>query len=255
MRAAELGNASRFAARPLDSGGTPIDDWLANPPELPTLDTSECPGLILVAPHPDDETLGFGSTAAMLRARGVGVQVVSVSDGGRGYPGLSPLERTWLERDRRAEVALAARELGLPPPIHLGLPDGELGAQEATLTALLTDLLESDARGSWCAATWSGDGHPDHEAVGRAAIAASAAVGRVLLEYPVWMWHWAHPGDPGVPWHRLFAMPTDGAAHECKRRAIEAHASQVAGWEPGVDPALPAFAVRRLLSVGEVAFR
>ena len=35
------------------------------------------PGVIL----PDDETLGFGATAATLQSRGVDVQVVSVSDG------------------------------------------------------------------------------------------------------------------------------------------------------------------------------
>ena len=64
----------------------------------------DCPALLLIAPHPDDETLGFGATAAMLQSRGVNVQVVSVSDGGGAYPNLSPMERTWLEQTRRTEL-------------------------------------------------------------------------------------------------------------------------------------------------------
>ena len=119
MRAVSLGNAARFGARPVVSGGTSTATWLGWRPELPELDLDDCPGLVLVAPHPDDETLGFGATAATLRARGVDVQVISVSDGGGAYPGLSPLERTWLERDRRAELLRATKLLGLSEPMTI----------------------------------------------------------------------------------------------------------------------------------------
>ena len=71
----------------------------------------------------------------------------------------------------------------------------------------LTDLLSPD---TWCAATWRGDGHPDHDAVGRAAATACDAVGCRLLEYPVWMWHWARPGEVVGP---VAARLVDPAAH------------------------------------------
>ena len=44
-----------------------------------------------------------------------------------------------------------------------------------------------------CLAPWPGDGHPDHDACGRAAAAAAAATGAPLLQYLVWAWHWADP--------------------------------------------------------------
>jgi LmbE family N-acetylglucosaminyl deacetylase len=255
MTVASVGNGARFAAQPVACGGTPTGTWLGWRREWPDLDLDACPGLVLVAPHPDDETLGFGASAATLRARGVDVLVVSVSDGGGGYPDLSPLERTWLERDRRAELRNATRLLGLPEPIHLGLPDGRLDAHEAELTAFLTDLLVSDPNDPWCAATWSGDGHPDHEAVGRAAVHAAQRAGTVVLEYPVWMWHWAQPDDVDVPWHRMVTVPLDRGALARKRCAAKAFATQLNPYVPGVEPVLPPFVVQRLMAMGEVAFR
>lgn len=249
------GNGPRFAAQPIDGGGTPAADWRAWGREFPALDLAECPALIVVAPHPDDETLGFGATAATLRARGVDVRVVSVSDGGGAVPGLSVLERTWLERDRRKELHRATEMLGLGDPICLGLPDGKLAACEDELTRLLVDLVTAGPMGTWVAATWRGDGHPDHEAVGRAAAAAVNGTGSVLLEYPVWMWHWARPDDPDVPWHRMSASPVDQGGIARKRRASTAFESQYSPYEQGMDAILPPFVIQRLFAVGEAVFR
>ena len=171
---ASSGNAARLAARPIASGGTPAADWTAWRRTFPVWSLHNCPALLLVAPHPDDETLGFGATAAVLQSRGVNVQVVSVSDGGGAYPNLSPLERARLEQTRRTELRRATHHLGLKRPICLGLPDGELGDHEIVLADTLSELLSRLRTGAWCAATWRGDGHPDHEAVGRAAAVAAA---------------------------------------------------------------------------------
>jgi len=255
MKAGWCENGARFAAAPVASGGTPTSTWLAWQREFPELNLDECPGLVLVAPHPDDETLGFGATAAALRARGVNVQVVCASDGGGAYPGLSRMERIWLERDRRAESCRAAAVLGLGEPIFLGLPDGDLRAHESQLSDVIGALLDSGPRGAWCATTWRGDGHPDHEAVGRAASAAAHQVGAIPLEYPVWMWHWAHPDDEDVPWQRMFRIPLDRAAIARKRAAVNVFQSQIAAFASDFEPVLPPFAVQRLLRLGEVVFR
>ena len=85
------GNGARFAARPLTGGGTPTPVWLNSGRRLPELDLTKCPEIVVVAPHPDDETLGFGATAVTLAQLGVTVQVVSVSDGGAAHPDRSPL--------------------------------------------------------------------------------------------------------------------------------------------------------------------
>lgn len=249
------GNSVRFAARPLPGGGTPACVWLSAERRLPDLDLTECRDIVVVGAHPDDETLGFGATAATLAAQGVRVQVVSASDGGRAHPDLSLLQQYRLERTRRAELHRAVGTLGLPPPISLGLPDGAIGDHEARLTDLLVEILAARPPGTWCAATWSGDGHPDHEAVGRAAATAAAETGAQLLEYPVWMWHWALPGDAAVPWQRAHKVPLAPAMVHRKVRAAQSFRSQFEPVGPDGRAVLPPFVLRRLLEVGEVVFR
>jgi LmbE family N-acetylglucosaminyl deacetylase len=197
MKTVSAGNRTRFAAESLTHGGTPAPLWLAAFAEspLPILDLKECSRLVVVAPHPDDETLGLGATITQLAANGVHVQVVCVSDGGAARPGTSASERLRRETIRRYELRRAARLLNIPPPVMLGLPDGELAAHEDRITEKLTEILHDAGPATWCAATWRGDGHPDHETVGLAASAACALTRTTLLEYPVWMWHWALPTE------------------------------------------------------------
>ena len=255
MSSVSFGNGPRFDARPIAAGGTSTTEWLGWRRAFPELDLDDCPGLVLVAPHPDDETLGFGATATTLRARGVDVRVVSVTDGGGALPGLSHRERTWLESERRAELHRATEILGLSAPTCLGLPDGELSDHESELTGLLTGLLETGPKGAWCAATWRGDGHPDHEAVGRATAVAAERTGAALLEYPVWMWHWAAPDDDAVPWHRMSRVRLDRAAITRKQRAATVFRTQLTPHQSEAEAVLPPFVVRRLLAVGEAVFR
>ncbi|MGO9158031.1 PIG-L deacetylase family protein [Mycobacterium sp.] len=239
---------------PLSGGGTPAREWLI-PETLPALDLTECPGLIVVAPHPDDETLGLGAMAAQLAASGIDVAVVSVSDGGAAEPGAPPSQRIRLESLRRSELLSATDVLGIRASVSLGLPDGRLADHEDELTDLLAEILDEAAPRTWCAATWRGDGHPDHEAVGRAAAAACARTGATLLEYPVWMWHWASPTDPAVPWHRAHSVPVPTWARDRKHHAAQCFRSQFEASAQGGEPVLPAFVLQRLLAVGELVFR
>lgn len=254
-------NSTRFAAKPLTRGGTPLPMWLAalDSEPLPPLDLGACPQLVIVAPHPDDETLGLGATAAQLVASGVDVQVISVSDGGAAEPGATSRDRARVAITRRHELRRATGILGLDPPVSLGLPDGELTRHEDRVTEALGEILDRAAPGTWCAATWRGDGHPDHEAVGRAAAQACARSGATLLEYPVWMWHWAVPGDPAVPWHQAHSVPVSGRALERKRQAAQCFRSQFVPGAADAPPVLPPFVLQRLLAVGlsagEVVFR
>jgi LmbE family N-acetylglucosaminyl deacetylase len=254
MTAAQVSNASRMAEAPLSEGGTPEHVWTAAGLRFPDLDLAQCPGIVVVGAHPDDETLGFGATAAQLAASGVAVQIVSASDGGAAFPNASLLQRYSLEKVRRRELCDAAGVLGLPPPISLGLPDGDIASHEQRLTDLLIEILATRPAGTWCAATWRGDGHPDHEAVGRAAAVAAGLTGAVLVEYPVWMWHWARPGDAVVPWERAQVAPAHPSALERKVLASKRFRSQFES-QAGEEPVLPGYLLPRLLAVGEVVFR
>ena len=255
MTVTQWGNSARFAARPLADGGTPAGIWVNAGMRLPELDLDQCPEVVVVGAHPDDETLGFGGTAALLADAGVRVQIVSASDGGAAYPNQSLLQRFKLERIRREELYCASGVLGLSAPICLGLPDGRIAENEERLADLLTEILATKPVGTWCASTWRGDGHPDHEAVGRAAAVAAERTGAVLLEYPVWMWHWALPDDGAVPWNRAHSAPLTHIAVERKNLAAQMFRSQFLPTFTDATPLLPPFVLSRLLAVGEVVFR
>ncbi|MEM6108410.1 PIG-L deacetylase family protein [Mycobacterium sp. 050272] len=256
MKTLSTSNCARFAAKPLTHSGTPAPVWLAalNDEPLAPLDLTECPGLVVVAPHPDDETLGLGAMIAQLVASGVDVQVVSVSDGGAAHPGATPLDQKRMEATRQHELRRATSILGIPAPVSLGLPDGQLADYEDKLAELLVEILDRAGVRPWCAATWRGDGHPDHEAVGRAAATACARTDAVLLEYPIWMWHWAIPHDPAVPWDRAHSLPVPAWAAARKRLAAQCFRSQFES-SPGSPPVLPTYVLPRLMAVGEVTFR
>jgi LmbE family N-acetylglucosaminyl deacetylase len=220
---------------------------------LPTLDMTMCPEVVVVGAHPDDETLGFGGAAATLAQQGVRVQIVSASDGGAACPNQSLLQRYQLERTRRAELHRAVRFLGVHAPICLGLPDGDIERHEERLADLLTEILDAKPAGTWCAATWRGDGHPDHEAVGRAAAVAVQRTGAVLLEYPVRMWQWALPNDESVPWLRALAVAPSREALERKRLAVQSFESRLEAAAPHTEPVMPA-PLRSWMATGEVVF-
>jgi hypothetical protein len=75
----------------------------------------------------------------------------------------------------------------------------------------------------------------------------------VLVEFPVWMWHWAVPGDPTVPWGRARRIRLTDAALRTKAVAAESFSSQIRP-PPGVDAVLTPAVLQRLLTLGEVVF-
>lgn len=257
MKTAPSSNCAKFSAKPLTHGGTPAPLWLAASQRspLPPLNLAQCRRLIVVAPHPDDETLGLGGLIAQLVTSGIDVQVVSVSDGGAAQPDATAADRLRMEATRKHELHRATNILGVSAIASLGLPDGELTAHEDGLADTLSEILENEGPGTWCAATWCGDGHPDHEAVGRAAAAACTRTGVALLEYPIWMWHWALPMDPTVPWDRAYSVPLPIRAVDRKRQAAQCYRSQFERHAGESAPVLPTFVLKRLLAVGEVVFR
>jgi LmbE family N-acetylglucosaminyl deacetylase len=233
-------------------GGTPVGVWRRWQREFPPLEIDRCRALVVVAPHPDDETLGLGGTAALLAGRGVGVHVVAVTDGEAAYPRRGPGAREELGKVRRKELVAARIRLGIPRPRFLGFPDRNVADHEERLADMLTDVLREFPAGTWCAATWRGDDHPDHEACGRAAAAAADSAGTVFLEYPISMWHWASPDDDRVPWNRARRVPLTPAEIATKAVAVQCFSSLLEPEDgpPVVSPEM----VDRLRTVGEIVF-
>jgi LmbE family N-acetylglucosaminyl deacetylase len=194
---------------------------------LPDAELSSVRRLLVVAAHPDDETLGCGGLVARAAALGVAVRIVAVTDGSASHP----RSRTVSTRDLRARRAEELREAvaRLAPRATiswLGFPDGRTADfSEAIEERLRTELQDADET-TLVAVTWVGDGHRDHRVVGEIVerIAPPAAI---VWSYPIWMWHWASPVDSRIPWDRGLTVTLDDAHLERKLHAIDAFASQV----------------------------
>jgi LmbE family N-acetylglucosaminyl deacetylase len=147
--------------------------------------------LLVLSPHPDDETFGCGAAIARAAAAGTPVTVVVATDGRHSASSVR-LTPDRLADLRTGELRTACRHLGVPDGdlIQWGYEDGTLSEHSAALTAAIEDVLvrhRPDVVMFPCAQ----DSHPDHQALHAAARRAVAAVApaSLMLAYPVWSWH------------------------------------------------------------------
>lgn len=209
--------------------------------------------LVVVAAHPDDETLAAAGFLRAVHAAGGTVDLVVATDGEAAFPDSPPADRAALGRTRRGELHAALEALGVGDTrvTWLGLPDSGLADREDELTGALAPLLRSaDA----CLAPWTGDPHPDHAAAGRAAERA-APVRAHRFAYPIWMWPWMRPDDPAIPWSRACEHRLDEPARTAKAAAIERFASQLAPAPDGGPPILPPDVLTHFATGRELFFR
>lgn len=209
-----------------DRAGTPAAAWDATVAALPVLALPTSRSRLVVAgAHPDDETLGAGGLIRRVGLGGGRVQVVTATAGEGSHPSSPTHPRDVLADVRRAELRAAIGELAPDADVRcLDVPDGDVAAHVDDVVAALVETIGTDGDDVVLCAPWRGDGHPDHEAVGRAAAVAAARTDAVLWEYPVWWWHWGSPGALPVPASRL---PLEAADRAAKQAAVAAHASQV----------------------------
>jgi LmbE family N-acetylglucosaminyl deacetylase len=210
---------------------------------------------VVVAPHPDDEVLAAGGLLRSAALAGRDLLVLALTDGGASHPGSTRWPAEVLPAQRRAESAAAMLELGLPADVlhRLGLPDGALADHESELRARLAAVI---GPADVLVVPWRWDGHPDHEAAGRACAAVAEAAGTGCFEAPIWGWHWCRPDDPAFPWSRAVALPLPPDLVERKRRAVAAFVSQLES-DPstGAEAILPDWALARVVHEREVFLR
>src|SRR3984957_15932934 len=123
---------------------TSIGATLAAFEALPLRDLTALEGKtpLILAPPPDDESLGCGGLiAACCRAR-ILPQVAILTDGAASHPGSTPYPPARLAARREAEARTALGILGLPPEhsVFLRFPDTAMprggDAYEAAVAAL-----------------------------------------------------------------------------------------------------------------------
>ncbi len=146
---------------------------------------------LVVAPHPDDETLGCGGTILRKLSLGANAHVVLMTDGSGSHRGMPPQELVQ-RRSTEARAACAALGIDSDRVTLLAFPDGRLSEHESAAASRLTELLQT-LQPKQVFAPYRHDNHPDHLATTRAVVSAIGQYSQPckLLEYPVWFWeHW-----------------------------------------------------------------
>jgi LmbE family N-acetylglucosaminyl deacetylase len=201
--------------------------WRALP--LGTLADIAGPATCLVlAPHPDDESLGCGGLIAAACQAGRPPLVAILTDGAGSHAGSRAWPPERLRAQRAQEVRAATAALGLPPDrlLLLDQPDAHAPLPGDAGFAPLVSRLAGIATAFGCdriLTTWEHDPHCDHQAAWHLAATVARQAGLRRIAYPVW--GWMLQGE-------VAAVPSAGVRLDIapvlalKRQAIAAHRSQ-----------------------------
>lgn len=194
--------------------------------------------ILVLAPHPDDESLGAGGLLQVAQEIGAKRRVLIATDGDN-----NPWPQRWLEKRwtidthqraawgarRRAEANAALGILGISEveTRFLGLPDRGLSALLLQADQRIIQLLQKEVH-DFCPTLIivpaMSDRHPDHSALHlllRVAL-AELSVSTLVLSYGI---HGQQRERKGAG---FFELVLTDAQQLRKRRAIEAHTSQMA---------------------------
>jgi LmbE family N-acetylglucosaminyl deacetylase len=156
--------------------------------------------MLVLAPHPDDESIGCGGTLAKWRQAGRTATVLFLTDGRLGSrelramanrdPRRGEAQRALIET-RREEAKLALRALAIEEFAFVDAPDGELWQNIDAVARLIAQVIERE-RPDLIMLPFLTDRHLDHVAAGACLISALRQLGSNRLNglmcagYEVW---------------------------------------------------------------------
>lgn len=188
----------------------------------------------VIAPHPDDESLGCGGTIALLCERGYSVHVLFVSDGTMSHPNSPGYPAERLRQVRESEALAALQILGVPTKnaIFMRQKDTQVLTPESPGFAESVDFIHNlllTLKPTSVLVPWRRDPHRDHRASWQLVHAAmkKLTVKPRFLEYLIWLWELGKEQDMPRPNEvEVWQVPIDSVM-ETRNRAIGAHRSQV----------------------------
>ena len=194
--------------------------------------------VMVLAPHPDDESLATGGVLQWAARVGAPVRVLFMTSGENNPWSQRATERrwriSWHDRHRwgarrRREALAAIAQLGIGPEVarFLEFPD------QQTMDCLTTDMENSVLRLAHEFARWQptvlfapslDDRHPDH---GATAVLAHLALSRSPQRPRVYHYR-IHPRVRSQADRRTFGLVLSAPEREAKRLAVLSHSSQLA---------------------------
>jgi LmbE family N-acetylglucosaminyl deacetylase len=164
--------------------------------------------VLILAAHPDDESLGAAGTLALLCDAGAAVTAVFATDGEATRGSASDAATT--AALRREEAKAACRVLGVGDVRHWGLADGGLVGSVDSLASAVSSVV-AEVEPEVLLLPWWLDGHPDHQALSSALVLADAPASLEVWGYETWT---------PLPPNRLVDITT---VLDRKIRALAAH--------------------------------
>jgi LmbE family N-acetylglucosaminyl deacetylase len=202
--------------------------------------------VLVIAPHPDDETIGCGGLLALMARDGRTADIAFVTDGGASHTKHATLTSRALVVMRKEEARAAAAMLGLDwgRVSFLDAPDGELARLDEKRRLALRDNIAARVtatKADVILLPTGSDGSSEHEAsfaIVKNAVGVAASSARIL-EYPVWArWNPIRLLPSVFGDAKIWRVRID-SVREAKARAMACYSSQMQPIPPDLDPALP----------------
>ncbi|MFV8226479.1 bifunctional PIG-L family deacetylase/class I SAM-dependent methyltransferase [Christiangramia aquimixticola] len=187
--------------------------------------------VMVVAPHPDDESLACGGLIAYLTSQGAKVSILFMTNGEASHPNSKNYPPQLLGDLRKKEALKACEILGVAKSevIFLNAGDGKLFSfveEGAAVYGKLKDILEK-THFDTLFVPWRRDHHIDHIATNKIIRKAAQGLDLIIAEYPVWLWKKGSQEDWPVPDEILpFRLNIEGVKPK-KMEAIYSHRSQL----------------------------
>ncbi|MCX6215488.1 PIG-L deacetylase family protein [Spirosoma sp.] len=206
-----------------------ILDELARTAELNTFGNT-----LVMAPHPDDESLGCGGTIAQLCQRGYAVHVLFISDGTMSHPKSMSYPADRLRQVREQEALEALAILGVPREnvIFMRQKDTQVAMPDSLCFSNAVDCIHDLLliyQPTTVLVPWRRDPHRDHRATWYQLAAAVDKLERKprVLEYLIWLWELGTEQDmPEKNEMLAWRVPIESVM-DLRNQAISAHRSQV----------------------------
>ena len=165
-------------------------------------------GVLVLAPHPDDEIFGCGGALAQHVADQTPLQVVILSDG--QAQGIADM--------RRAESCAAAQVIGYGTPVFWGLSDRHIHYSEALVNKVIDVLWDNHLDLVYCPSPM--ELHPDHR---QTALIAIEAIKRLGGNYRVAFYEISAPLHPNVLLDISAQAAIKTAAAQCFKSQLAVH--------------------------------
>jgi len=174
--------------------------------------------VLVLAPHPDDETFGCGGTIKHMTSFGTTVDVAFMTRGENGFESTGqaqPAAQLQLATRREGEARQACRILGVSQTWFLNGSDGRLLQQPEMAPVIARLLNQGNYQRVFC--PWVEEAHDDHRATFQWLCHALTLAPRAM---DVWLYEVWTPLKPNM------VLPID-ATVEAKQHAIDVYRSQL----------------------------